>query len=215
MFGRKRHCRMKFIPKSLSSIAGKNTETYEWVRPVKDTPFTGEELCNLSNLTDPVKIFDVVEMSFIKKVPKAFQPENELVDMNLKWRYLEDFQLGDLDTLIDRNQNDLLNQVRNRSIHKDEINSLNLQTSLQLIKISNSNDAKIIYQPEYNQRYYKPRLQFDYKGITYTLPITDPNIKISYQRRKPKILENAYITIGIGEEYRHNHYILVVMLKEI
>lgn len=205
----------KSIKKRNFCIAGKNTETYDWVRPVKGTPFTGEELCNLSNRSDQIKVFDVVEMTFIKEVPEVFQPENELVDMNTKWRYLGDFQIRDLDTIIDRNQYDLLDQVKDRIIHKANICSLNLQTSLQLIKISNSNDAKIIYQLEFNKKYFKPKLHFNHKGISYTLPITDPTIPISYQRKKSKSLENAYVAIGIGEEYLNAHYIFVIMLREI
>ena len=84
----------KSIKKGDFCIAGKNIETYDWIRPVKDCPFSGEELCNLSNTTDQLKVFDVVEMTFIEKVPEVYQPENELVDMNVKWRYLDDFQIG-------------------------------------------------------------------------------------------------------------------------
>jgi len=206
----------KSIKKGGFCIAGKDIETNNWVRPVKDTPFTGTELCNLSNRTDPIEIFDIVEMTFIKQNPKVYQPENELVDMNVKGRYLEEFQIGHLETLIDGNQKDFLDLVKNRSIHKDNIKGLNLQNSLQLIRISNSNDARIIYyQPDINQNYFKPRLKFNYKGFSYNLPITVPTIPNLNRRIEPKILENAYITIGIGEEYRKNHYILVVMLKEI
>ena len=196
-------------------IAGKDTETHNWVRPVKDCPFSGEELCNLSDRSDPINVLDVVKMTFIEKIPEIFQPENELVDMNVKWSYLGNIQIEDLGTLIDGKQNTFLNQIKNRYIPKSLIESLNLQNSLQLIRITNSNDAKIIYQLAYSQKYYKPKLQFIYKEIQYTLPITDPIISISSRRRKPKILEDAYITIGVGGEFRNSHYIYVVMLREI
>ncbi len=205
----------KSIKHGAFCIAGKDIESYNWVRPVKDTPFKEEELCNLSNHTVPIKIFDVVEMTFIKENPLVFQPENELVDMNVEWKYLGEFQIGDLNILIDGENNDLLDQIKDHSIHKNNIKQLNLQNSLQLIRITNSNNARIIYKLDSSQRYYKPTLKLDHRGISYTLPITDPTIPLSYKRRETKNLENAYVTIGIGEEYMNNHYIFVVMLTQL
>jgi len=196
-------------------IAGKDFKTGKWVRPVKDTPFTGDELCNLSNRTDPIKTLDIVQMTFIEENPEVHQPENELVDINVKWRYLGEFQVESLDTLKDGYQNDLLHLVKNSFIRKNYVMNLNLQNSLQLIKITNSNDARIIYQEGYFKNKYKPRLLFEYEGNSYNLPITDSTIPNLKQRKDPKIIENAYITIGIGEEFNYKHYILVVMLKQI
>lgn len=196
-------------------IAGKDIETNNWVRPVKGTSFKREELCNLLHQTDPIKIFDIVEMTFKKETPEDHQPENELVDMNVKWKYLGEFQIRHLDKLIDIDQNDFLNLIQSRSINNYKIKTLNLQNSLRLIKLTKSNDARMIYQIAFNQKEYKPRLDFNYKGINYNLPITDPTIPKSDQKLNPRILENAYITIGIGEEFEYSHYILVVMLKEI
>ncbi len=196
-------------------IAGKDFKTSKWVRPVKDNPFTGDELCNLSNRTDPIKTLDIIEMTFIKENPEVHQPENELVDLNVKWRYLGEFQVGHLDKLIDGDQNDLLQLVKKNYIQKYQIKNLNLQNSLQLIEISNSNHARIIYRLGFFGNIYKPRLIFDYKGNSYDLPIKDPTVPELKQRKEPLILENAYITIGIGEEFNYKHYILVVMLKEI
>jgi len=196
-------------------IAGKETMTTNWVRPVKGNPFTSDELCNLANRTDPIKILDIVEMTFIEESPEVHQPENELVDMSVKWRYLGEFQVEHLEKFIDRNKNDFLDQIKNRCIHKNNIEGLNLQNSLQLIRITNSNDARIIYKQNFFHTNYKPRLRFNYRGILYNLPITDLTIPKSNRRIEPRIIENGYITIGIGEEFNNNHYLLVVMLKEI
>ncbi|KKL79645.1 hypothetical protein LCGC14_2012720, partial [marine sediment metagenome] len=148
-------------------IAGKNIETNEWVRPVKGSPFTGDELCNLSNRTDAINVFDIVEMTFLKESPEVHQPENELVDMNINWRYLGEFQSENLDTLIDGDQNDFIHLVKYSSIHKANIRSLNLPNSLQFIRITNSNEARIIYQLNFYGTSYTPRLIFNYRGMSY------------------------------------------------
>ncbi len=203
----------KSIKKRGFCIAGKEIETHKWVRPVKESPFSNDECDNLSNQNRPIKVLDIVEMTFIEKSPKNYQPENEKVDMNVRWRLMNNFQIENLDSLIDKY--DFLDLIKNSQFHKFTLNSLKLQSSLQLIKLSKTNSAKIIYQLAYNQKYYRPKLQFNYKGISYTLPITDPTIPNSNQRKTPRNLENAYITIGIGEKFNNNHYILVVFLKEI
>lgn len=196
-------------------IAGKDIKTNNWVRPVKKNAFNGKELSNFSNHDDPIKIFEVVEMTFINKTPEIYQPENEKVDMKVKWNYLGELEIGNLDPLIDRDKNDFLDKIKANSINKSRIQSLNLKNSLQLIKISKTNDAKIIYQLDYSQKYYKPRLLFNYKGIAYNLPITASNIPILKQKRTLKTIKEGYITIGIGGEFKKSYYIFVVMLEEI
>ena len=207
----------KSIKKGGFCIAGKNLNNYEWVRPVKDSPFSTNDLCNSLNHNYPIEVFSIVEMTFIRKNPKKYQPENEIVDMNLEWNYSGEFNIANLDDLIDGNETDFLDKIRNNRIPANLINKLNLKNSLQLIKITKSNGAKVIYQEVnyYGRDYYKPRFKFNYKGISYDLAMTVPNIQNSNSFILPRTIENAYITIGIGEKYRRNHYILVVMLTEI
>lgn len=194
-------------------IAGKDYKTHDWIRPVKNSPFTTKECCNLSDSDRSIRVFDIIEMTFIEKNPKDHQPENETVDMNVKWRSLGTYNIRDLDRLIDTY--DLLNTVQDNEFHRTRLDSLNLKRSLQLIRISEEHNAKLFYQQAYGGTYYKPRLKFNHEGINYNLPITDPLISLSLSSRTPQNLRNAYITIGIGEPYRKKHYIFVVMLREI
>ena len=196
-------------------IAGIDMDARNWIRPVKNTPFTSNELCNLSNHTDPIKILDIIEMTFIAETPEDHQPENEFVDMNVEWRYLGEFPIEDLENLAEENPYDLVDAVRYKSISANDIAGLDLQNSLQLIRITNSSEARIIYQYNSFQSLYKPRLTFNHRGIHYILPITDITFPDLNSRRDPAILRNAWITIGIGENYKGDHYLLVVMLKDI
>lgn len=207
----------KSIKKGGFCIASKNLNNYEWVRPVKDSPFSTNDLCNSHNYNYPIEVFSIVEMTFIRKNPKKYQPENEIVDMNLEWNYLGEFNIANLDALIDEKETDFLDKIKNNQIPANLINKLNLKNSLQLIKITKSNGARVFYKEVnyYGRDYYKPRLKFNYKGISYDLAMTVPNIQNSNSFILPRTIENAYITIGIGEKFRRNHYILVVMLTEI
>jgi len=194
-------------------IAGKNYETHDWIRPVKELPFTTEECCNISDRGRSIQVFDIVEMTFIEESPKNYQPENETVDMDVEWRLIGNFQIENLNSLTDTY--DVLNLIQNNVLHRPRLPSLNLQNSLQLIRISEDNDAQIFYRLDYNGAYYKPRLKLSYKESIYDLPITDPLIPLESSSIAPRTLRNAYITIGIGAPYNNQHFVLVVMLREI
>jgi len=190
-------------------------DTYNWIRPVKNTPFTSNELCNLSNHTGPIKILDIIEMTFIEENPEVHQPENEFVDMNVEWRYLGEFPFENLENLVEENPYDFVDVVQDNSISANDIAALNLQNSLQLIRITNSNEARIIFRYNSFQSLYKPRLMFNHRGIPYNLPIKDVTLPDLNRGKDPTILRNAWITIGIGENFEGKHYLLVVMLKDI
>ena len=194
-------------------IAGKDYETHDWIRPVKNLPFTHEECRNFSGSRRSIQVFDFVEMTFIERSPKNYQPENEIVDMNVEWRLIGHFTIENLNSLVD--SYDVLELIQDNVFDSDILPSLNLQNSLQLIRISEENNAQIYYKQDFSGAYYKPRLLFNYKELEYDLPITDPIIPLESSSITPRTLRNAYITIGIGEPYRDQHYFFVVMLREI
>ncbi|HUU76890.1 MAG TPA: hypothetical protein VMX55_01000 [candidate division Zixibacteria bacterium] len=196
-------------------IAGKNLADGNWVRPVKSSPFTSYELKNISNLTRELETLDILKMSFKEKSPQIHQPENEQVDMDIEWSFINKYPIDKLDKIVDGNNNDFLNIIRDINLHKDKLKKISLHNSLQLIKLTSDNEAKLFYSYDQIRDYFKPRLKFKYKGVDYSLPITDPDIGLAYEPRESKSIRNAYITIGIGEEFNQYHYILVVMFKEI
>lgn len=105
------------------------------------------------------------------------------------------------------------------------------------MNLNYKNNCPIIQYKIHKYGVYKPRLKFLYNNIKYDLPITDDytypqytyvqddgNGNECYVKHNSKspfpflychkipdlILENAYITLGLGQEYNNAYFKLVV-----
>ena len=175
-------------------IAGKCTQTLEWVRPVSTVD--GKELsvtqakCKNPYGSFPVKTLQKVRIHFEQHAPLINQPENYLISSN---DWLQNFKIE---------PNEIINYIDSLESlwgHSDRIRyqdivdgTINVHQSLCLVQV---NDVRL-----YLNQYDKRRVQFSYKDIGYDLAATDPNFNnLRTQHEFP--LNSAILCVSLGEPY--------------
>lgn len=84
-------------------IAGKRTDTLQWIRPVSQIVEEGlsdMQICYEDGSCP--NLLDIIEIEAIQSVPCNHQTENWLFDETIKWKKVGVFT-GDLDSLVDTN----------------------------------------------------------------------------------------------------------------
>ena len=82
-------------------IAGKRTDTLQWIRPVSRNVEDGLSNSQISYEDGSYpRLLDIIEIEVIKPVPCFHQTENWLFDENIKWKKIDVFK-GSLDSLVD------------------------------------------------------------------------------------------------------------------
>ena len=184
-------------------LAGKDIETRQWVRPVLDEPtkgFTQREFTKVGIKFEDFELEDVITMSFVEPAPLNFQPENELVSLNVPWKIHYEARgsssiLDDVDSPEAQRHNDSIKMSAKYFIDNDKENHLlestfhfpkavpssyfvdNLASnSLQLIQLTSEGNSPTMY---YKYRTYgkpwQPRIRFYYNSQEHDYPITDLN----------------------------------------
>ena len=184
-------------------LAGKDIETRQWVRPVLDVPkkgFTQEEFTKVRIKFEDFALEDIITMSFIEPAPLNFQPENELVNLNVPWKIHYEARassspLDDVDDpdaqrhndsikmspkyFIDKNKNHLLESTSGSFLKYAVPSSYFVDNpahnSLQLIQLTGENRPMIFYKYRTYGKTWQPRIRFYYNNQEHDLPITDLN----------------------------------------
>lgn len=185
-------------------VAGKCIKTKQWIRPVGNNigkELTDEEASYVNKYGKYiVKPKQKIEMNFIQQVPLVNQPENYLIDNNIKWEQkfkIEDFELEQyLDyplTLWGTSSNVPYNEVIN--------NEIVIEQSLYLVKVDNLQ----LYVNSSNKR----RAKFNYNNIQYDLPVTDPQFdKIILNNQEL----SGILCLSLGECFNNNCYKIVATI---
>ncbi|MFH1581570.1 MAG: hypothetical protein ABIC39_05795 [Pseudomonadota bacterium] len=162
-------------------IAGKDTTDHDWIRPVSES-YTGElskEQIIDADGKEP-DLLDILRIPIKSRSPKYYQPENATVGSE-KWQKKGRFREEDLDGICDKTP--LLwdnSHPDNNRISLGHIKSCHSMSSLLLVRVNQISIARANYQEK-----KKYRASFNYEGIEYDLPVTDPKIRKEFENAPP------------------------------
>lgn len=177
-------------------VAGKCTETGEWVRPVADA--NGKELTNqqvqYQNVhgTYHIKPLQKINMEFHRAVPLMHQPENYIITQSL-WTQSYNIKPHEIINYVDQPQ-DLWGQ-ENRVAYPPQTH---IEQSLYLVQVDNVE----LYKNGQDKR----RISFEYNNIEYDLAVTSKNFDQIHDN--DEAIQNI-LCISLGEPYQGFCYKLV------
>lgn len=177
-------------------VAGRVLGSGKWIRLVGDQ--LGAELKKeqalISNKygTFGVKPMQIVEVDLKQHVPLMHQPENCLVHEGI-WQQQYKILASQLPAYSDTPEN--LWGTSNLVAHGDiSSGKLEIKQSLYLIHAD-----EIQFSSDNN----KKRITFEYSGVEYNLPSTDPNF---FALKSGDMKHHGYVCVSLGEIYNENHY---------
>jgi len=172
-------------------VAGKDIETGEWIRPVKNA--RGAELehnqCFCKNPYGKyiVKPLQKVDVDLSDHCPLANQPENYIVG-DEEWVQQYKIEAHEVSDYLDTPET--LWGIGNRVAFSDiENGAIKITQSLYLVRV---NDLVIV--KTFNDR---RRASFLYNGNQYDLPVTDPNFEKHLQSPQHQNI----LCVSLGEKY--------------
>lgn len=186
-------------------VAGIDVNTKQWVRLVTDNEEVHKSLTDDNMVCSNGKIcdkLDVVEVDFIRNAPSPHQPENELINQTVPFRYLYSYRsieqaLRHLNITPANPQYIYGNS--SRRISGAEINSC--RYSLCLVKV---HDLEIQNSAANGKR---NKVGFGYQNSIYDqLSMTDRDY---YFRSSPDSISEAYIVVSIPTvpfEFDNHYY---------
>ncbi len=202
MFQKDIICLANSIKLNGKCVAGKDVNNLEWIRPISDTPHgeLSEEQIKNTNNEEP-NLLDIIRIFCKMENAKHYQPENIIIENN-KWQKVGCFPEEKLDDICDKP--DVLwanNHPDPQKISLEYLEKNGTPSSLLLIKV----DSIKIERSNYQEK-KKYRAIFNYGGIEYNLPITDPKIRKEFENNSPGIYEfnenKIYLCISIGEPFQ-------------
>lgn len=184
-------------------VAGKCLSNGRWVRPVGNQQGAALSLEQASSRNPfgkyPVKPLQQVEMTLGEEVPLIFQPENVLVS-DQEW--VQSFKISpeNLQPLLDHPKS-LWGRGNALSAEAVQTGRITVPASLYLVQIEN---AQSFYRAD-----GKRRITFNYRGLAYDLPVTDPAFDALMRGEKDFY---GYLCVSLGEEWHGKHYKIVAAL---
>jgi len=193
-------------------IAGKRTDSLQWIRPVSQNVEEGlsdMQICYEDGSCP--NLLDIIEIEAIQSVPSCHQTENWLFDETVKWKKVGVFT-GDLDTLVDTNTSFL-------SLASDSSKKMNCRIDSALSKTGQVNNSllflkipqatvSVIKKNDDPNDYTKDTILKFYNTKQFEVPIKDRRNPYStigdYPIDTPK-----FITISLGLDYNGYCYLLV------
>lgn len=200
-------------------IAGKETKANKWVRPVsnRESEEISEEERRYENGQMP-KLLDIISIPVKEHKPKLNQNENYLIDGDYYWVKIGDFK-GSLSDLLDFpvdlwGTEDLYGtqsssyQGKNDRISEDMCMKYN--ESLYFIKPQSLKIIVRVEGREFGNAKRKVRGEFNYNGISYILPVTDPIIESKYLSGNngnfTLPIKNIFLCVSVGLPYNGFSY---------
>ena len=175
--------------------------TPKWVRPVTRNTAHGEIPMHLSSTC---KVMDIVKLTDVEACPDCAQSENYYFKGIEKVGHLAT-NSDTLNMLCD-NSHSLLFGNRGKAVQPGSYETMGY--SLMLIK---AQDVNFFMENRYGTDRKRLRVSFSYKGITYDLPVTDPEFceQADYGVEGLNGRSTYYMTISLGVEYEGWHSKLV------
>ncbi len=202
-------------------IAGKIIKSNKWIRPVsnRESEEISEEERRYKNGQMP-KLLDIISIPVKEHKPKQHQNENYLIDDGYYWEKTGDFEESP-NNLLDSPENLWGTQSSTYQGKNDRISEdmcMNYNESLYLIKPQSLKIIVRIEGQEFDNTKRKVRAEFNYNGIPYIFPVTDPVIERKYLSGEndsfTMLTENIYLCVSIGLPYNGYCYKFVASIIE-
>lgn len=180
-------------------VAGIVVDTGEWIRLVGSRNISNNEIPKQymryvsGNKCNPL---DIVYVDIIERIPGRIQPENALVNLSVRPRFIE--RVG-VDILLNYLSNDRF-IYKNDNAYLDEISAIQCGCSLKLYMV---NDIELFFLEKDGKS--KAKVSFYYNGIYYDKwSMTDPDY---YNQQEGIICQTGIILVSIPEDdYNGNYY---------
>jgi hypothetical protein len=197
-------------------IAGKEVAGHRigpWVRPVSRKP--AGELSNaditLANRQMP-RLLDLLRISLLRPAPQGCQTENHRSDPAFRWEKQGVYPGKDLGLLADEPPSLWVNGRHGPRGQHDrvpaEVADRTLTSSLYLI---HPESLRVCVSTAPDRR--RVRAWFEYRGVTYSLKITDRKVERYYSEKAdgsfPVDVENLFLCVSLGEPFEGFRYKLV------
>ena len=152
-----------------------------WIRPVssRETQEISSEECRYKD-DSRLSLLDIIEIPFIKHQPRHFQGENFLIDDNYRWVKEDTFDFSKLLEICDNpdalwTPHDSSSYGMNDRVEERFMDIL--KGSLYLITPGTLSIDVQSESREFGNPRRKVRVSFEYNGVTYIFPITDPTLE--------------------------------------
>lgn len=196
-------------------IAGKDTTTCEWIRPVSSMKSGELKITDIkyADNKEP-EVLDIIQIPFEQRKPLFNQPENISIDGS-KWKKLDTYPIEKLDDLCDHPLTIWVNEYTNDRISEYYIKENGIESSLLLIKVGS---VTLVRENFVTNTYTKKkvRVEFTYNDEFYDLSLTDSIIETEYNNKTVGRYElnstNIYLCISLGEPYNGDCYKLVTSI---
>lgn len=196
-------------------VAGIDWANNTWVRFVKDggAELTIKDIA-FQNEEQP-KLLDIIDVPVLHAQPLYYQPENWVIDDEEYW-----IKVGEVpNTLLG---NYCTNNPRIFMNNSDRLTVASLQRNPIANSIVLIQQDDIVFQKTW-RNYRQIRAKFFYNGNNYNFAVTDTEWEEQFNDPRSELWEfgdylfkgSFYLTIGLGSEFRGNHYKLVVAVIPI
>lgn len=197
-----------------SCIAGRevlgNGKYGGWIRPVsaRATAEVSSSESRYRNNTSP-KLLDIIDVPFLNTAPRNHQTENQVIDAKTSWVKKGELPWVDLEQLRERPESLWINSDHTSTgafncISQAE--AATLHDSLVLIK--KSTFTVEIGSKTWNEKTTKTyRGKFSYKGVDYSLSLTDPVAIAAFAAKEEGDYEvnNVYLCISLTEPWEKDN----------
>lgn len=204
-------CLAKSFKEGARCLAGKEIGALgigEWVRPIG--PPSDEKLYenNLVYRTgNPISVLDVLSLKVVGKSPHLYQMENKVLDRKFGFVFQRKFSWVNLKTLVDSDYESLWEvegkmDFSSRKGHFDRVPIQYLSGPRNTLRLIYLEKSCIVFGDS-SKGIMKCRLEFNLKGVSYNLPVTDPELYKSLPTKGQGVcdLPPAYCCISLGEPY--------------
>lgn len=184
-----------------------NDKAGKWIRPVSARP--SEEVSEYERSyedgTDP-KLLDIIDITFVRAVPKLHQRENWLLDADRYWRRVGSITPALLSGFTENPATLWTNGVSTSNGLNDQVPVSELQKlNRSLYLIAPSEMQLHVFAPgaAFNNPKRRVQARFAYLGVSYWLWVTDPKIERDYlaQPNGTYQLGKCYVTASLGEAH--------------
>lgn len=175
-----------------------------WLRPVSERPTAEVRVseCRYQSNETP-KLLDIIDVPLLKAAPRHHQTENHVIDAAERWVKRGELPFDELEQLRERPESLWINSDRTKTGAFNCISQAEAETLHDsLVLIRNKNFTVEVSSQTWDGRTKKTcRGNFTYKGIYYSLSLTDP------------VATNAFAAKDEGD-YQLNDVYLCVSLTE-
>jgi len=187
-------------------IAGKDTESKRWIRPVSHNTMheISKAQCKYQNgkLPEPL---DIIRIAFKTNATHSHQPENMFIEDNICWEKVGSIQHSDLINWIDDCPLPWDNNHSTNGKNNDRVPIQLLKPehgSLRLIFVDTV-ALKVQSRTFPGSAMEKKILRADFQhyGTRYCIDVTDPVIEKQYLQKGlgEYVIANSYICVSLGE----------------